>query len=79
MLIDCYKYAAAINAKGEPFPTEPLIMALLLSSNRLLFLLQMLLLLIEAIHSTHCHLIPLSDAYEIHMWICVEHTLHMPL
>jgi hypothetical protein len=22
MLIDCYKYSAAINAKGEPFPTE---------------------------------------------------------
>jgi hypothetical protein len=30
MLNDCYKYAAAINAKGQPFPTEPLIMALLL-------------------------------------------------
>jgi len=25
MLNDCYKYATAINAKGEPFPTEPLI------------------------------------------------------
>ena len=33
MLNDCYKYAAAINAKGEPFPTEPLIVALLLSHN----------------------------------------------
>jgi hypothetical protein len=32
MLNDCYKYATAINAKGEPFPTEPLIMALLLLS-----------------------------------------------
>ena len=31
MLNDCYKYAAAINAKGEPFPSEPLIMAVLLS------------------------------------------------
>ena len=32
MLNDCYKYAAAaINAKGQPFPAEPLIMALLLS------------------------------------------------
>jgi hypothetical protein len=30
MLNDCYKYATAINAKGEPFPAEPLIMALLL-------------------------------------------------
>ena len=28
MLNDCYKYATAINAKGQPFPTEPLIMAL---------------------------------------------------
>ena len=33
MLNDCYNYAAAINAKGKPFPTEPLIMALLLSHN----------------------------------------------
>jgi hypothetical protein len=29
MINDCYKYAAAINAKGEPFPAESLIMALL--------------------------------------------------
>jgi hypothetical protein len=27
-----YEYSAAINAKGEPFPSEPLIMALLLLS-----------------------------------------------
>jgi hypothetical protein len=34
MLNDYYKYAAAaINAKGEPFPTEPLIIALLLSQH----------------------------------------------
>jgi hypothetical protein len=32
MLNNCYNYAAAINAKGEPFPTEPLIMVLLLVS-----------------------------------------------
>jgi hypothetical protein len=32
MLNDCYKYATAINAKGEPFPAEPLITALLLLS-----------------------------------------------
>ena len=31
MLNDCYNYAAAINAKGQPFPAEPLIIALLLS------------------------------------------------
>jgi hypothetical protein len=36
MLNDCYKYAAAINAKGEPFPTEPLIMALLLSQHKMM-------------------------------------------
>ena len=29
MLDDCYKYASAINVKGEPFPSESLIMALL--------------------------------------------------
>jgi hypothetical protein len=36
ILNDCYKYAAAINAKGEPFPAEPLIMALLLSQHKLI-------------------------------------------
>jgi hypothetical protein len=36
MLNDCYKYAAAINAKGEPFPSEPLIMALLLSQHKMI-------------------------------------------
>ena len=33
MLNDCYKYATAINTKGQPFPAEPLIMALLLSQH----------------------------------------------
>ena len=32
ILNDCYKYSAAINVKGEPFPAEPLLMALLLLS-----------------------------------------------
>src|SRR5829696_6543355 len=36
MFNDCYKYAAAINAKGEPFPAEPLIMALLLSQHKMI-------------------------------------------
>ena len=37
MLNDCYKYsAAAINAKGQPFPFEPLIMALLLSQHKMI-------------------------------------------
>ena len=36
MLNDCYKYAAAINAKGEPFPAEPLIMVLLLSQHKVI-------------------------------------------
>ena len=36
MLNDCYKYAAAINAKGEPFPTEPLLIALLLSQHKMI-------------------------------------------
>jgi hypothetical protein len=30
MLEKCQKYSIAINTKGKPFPTEPLIMALLL-------------------------------------------------
>jgi len=33
MLNDCYKYSAAINAKGKPFPAEQLIMTLLLSQH----------------------------------------------
>jgi hypothetical protein len=36
MLNDCYKYAAAINAKGKPFPAEPLIIALLLSQHKMI-------------------------------------------
>jgi hypothetical protein len=36
MLSDCYKYAKAINAKGEPFPTEPVIMVLLFSQHKLI-------------------------------------------
>jgi hypothetical protein len=30
ILNDCYKYVVAINAKGQPFPSELLILALLL-------------------------------------------------
>jgi hypothetical protein len=33
---DCYKYSKAINVKGEPFPTESLIMALLFSQHKLI-------------------------------------------
>lgn len=36
MLNDCYKYSTAINAKGQPFPSEPVIMALLLSQHKLI-------------------------------------------
>lgn len=36
MLHDCYKFASAINAKNEPFPNEPLIMALLLSQHKII-------------------------------------------
>ena len=36
MLNDCQKYAFAINAKEIPFPTEPLIMALLLSQHKMI-------------------------------------------
>ena len=44
MINDCYKYAAAINAKGEPFPAEPLIMALLLSQHKMIDWLRQLVL-----------------------------------
>ena len=37
MLNDCYKYsAAAINAKGQPFPAELLIKALLPSQHKIM-------------------------------------------
>ena len=36
MLNDCQKYALAINVKGMPFPTEPLIMALLLTQHNMI-------------------------------------------
>ena len=36
MLNDCEKYALAINAKGTPFPTEPLIMALLITQHKMI-------------------------------------------
>jgi hypothetical protein len=40
MLESCQKYAVAINAKGRPFPTEPLIMALLLEQHKMINWLQ---------------------------------------
>lgn len=36
MLQKCQKYALVINAKGEPFPAEPLIMALLLEQHKII-------------------------------------------
>jgi hypothetical protein len=36
MLNDCQRYALAINAKETPFPTEPLIMTLLLSQHKMI-------------------------------------------
>lgn len=36
MLNECYKYASAVNTKGEPFPSEPLIMALLFSQHKII-------------------------------------------
>jgi hypothetical protein len=40
MLENCHKYAVAINAKGKPFQTEPLIMALLLEQHKMIKWLQ---------------------------------------
>jgi hypothetical protein len=40
MLEKCQKYAVAIYAKGRPFPTEPLIMALLLEQHKMINWLQ---------------------------------------
>jgi hypothetical protein len=35
-LNDCYQYSTAIKAKGQPFPSEPLIMALLFLQHKLI-------------------------------------------
>jgi hypothetical protein len=40
MLNDYYRYAKAINAKGQPFPAEPVIMALLFSQHKMIEWLQ---------------------------------------
>jgi hypothetical protein len=36
MLNGCYKYAKAIKAKAQPFPSEPVIMALLFSQHKMI-------------------------------------------
>ena len=36
LLNDCYKYAIVINSHDHPFPTEPIIMALLLSQQKMI-------------------------------------------
>jgi hypothetical protein len=36
MLNECYKYSIATNAKSEPFPTKPLLMALLLPPQKVI-------------------------------------------
>jgi hypothetical protein len=36
MLNDCYKYARAINAKGQPFPGGLVIMAMLFSQHKII-------------------------------------------
>ncbi|HJT46825.1 MAG TPA: hypothetical protein VJ729_01495 [Nitrososphaeraceae archaeon] len=36
MLSDCYRYADAINAKGGPFPTDSLLISLLLSQQKMI-------------------------------------------
>ena len=40
MLNDCYKYAKAINSRGQPFPAEPVIMSLLFSQHKVIEWLQ---------------------------------------
>ncbi len=36
MLNDCYQYVQAVNAKGEPFPAESLLMALIFSQHKMI-------------------------------------------
>lgn len=39
MLDECYKYQEAINAKGQPFPSEALLMALIFVQHKMIDLL----------------------------------------
>lgn len=36
MLNDCYRYSKAVNAKGEPFPAESLLMAVIFSQHKMI-------------------------------------------
>jgi hypothetical protein len=36
MLDDCYRYSRAVNAKGEPFPAESLLMAVIFSQHKMI-------------------------------------------
>jgi len=36
MLGDCYMYSEAVNAKGEPFPAEALLMAVMFSQHKMI-------------------------------------------
>lgn len=36
MLDDCYRFASAVNAKGEPFPAEALLMALIFRQHQII-------------------------------------------
>lgn len=36
MINDCYKYVKAINYKEQPFPTEPVVIRLLLSHHKII-------------------------------------------
>ena len=36
MLGDCYRYSEAVNAKGEPFPAEALLMAVMFSQHKMI-------------------------------------------
>ncbi|MGI0019754.1 MAG: hypothetical protein ACREAY_04730 [Nitrososphaera sp.] len=36
MLGDCYRYSAAVNAKGEPFPAEALLMTAIFSQQKMI-------------------------------------------
>jgi hypothetical protein len=36
MLSDCYSYSRAVNAKGEPFPAEALLMAVIFSQHKMI-------------------------------------------
>jgi hypothetical protein len=65
MLEKCQKYALAINAKGRPFPTEPVIMTLLLEQHKVINWLQNKIPIINKESLIQTTILGLSTSYNL--------------